>query len=95
VITEAGYNSFLDAYHSKVPTIFIPFHTEQEDEQMTRLTLLQAHLWSQILKPDELTPDTLSHSIDQALNQQRRYPMIDLNGLENSKKILNEYLEKN
>lgn len=94
LITEAGYNSFLNAVSSKVPTLFIPFHSESENEQYTRLTRMNAESWAELIMPQDLSADRLKSGIDKVLSKTRTYPELNIKGIENTIRILDDYMAR-
>lgn len=92
LISEAGYNSFLNSIVAQTPTIFIPFHSPNENEQLRRLEHFNVDDWAEMILPEDLNPQTLAQAIQNILTKQRIYPHLNLKGIENTVRILNERL---
>jgi predicted glycosyltransferase len=89
IISEAGYNSFLEIILSEIPSLFIPFYTQKEDEQLKRL-----QLYKEILNLNYLTlPFINTTSIQKQINPNILIKKsLDIDGLNKSEKIIKDLM---
>ncbi|MDP1724585.1 MAG: hypothetical protein Q8L85_07775 [Alphaproteobacteria bacterium] len=85
IISEAGYNSFLEIVLSEAPSLFIPFYTQKEDEQLKRLQLFNLDY----IDHTSLTVDIIVNQINNNLHKSKKSLNLDINGLSKSENIIN------
>ena len=88
VIAEAGYNSFLEIVLSKVPSLFIPFYTPKEDEQLKRLQTFNLNY----LDYRSLTADIIANQLYNKLHKPQKLLNLDIDGLNKSENIINRLI---
>ena len=66
-ISQAGYNTVLEALRFQKPMVLVPFETATETEQRTRAERLVKLGLAEVVRESELTPRTLAGAIDRAL----------------------------
>jgi len=93
-VSQAGYNTLVDAVAAGTPTLAVPFETDREKEQRLRAEKFAARGWIKLMHQQDLTPETLAAAID-ALAQTKRNPAkLDLNGGAASAAILKQLLQR-
>ena len=90
-ISQCGYNTVTDVLSAGIPAVFVPFETPTEDEQIHRARRFAKHQRSVCLRENDLDVESLVRATEKALTQVTSLK-VDLNGVSNSKLILNQYL---
>jgi len=96
-VSQCGYNTAMDAlaahHQSPCRAVFVPYDIEGQSEQIRRSQLLEEAGFAINLPQSKLTSQSLNRAIDQAM----LLPQVDLNvdfdGVENSARLLREWLE--
>ena len=93
-VSQCGYNTALEVLRSGIPALFVPFATEEEDEQMSRARRLERLGAARVLDPAQLTPDRLASEIVSLSSFEPRSVDLDMSGTEKSARILSELTER-
>jgi len=91
-VSMAGYNTCMNILAAEVPALVWPFSQNREQRlragRLARLGLLE------MLRDEDIQPHRLADLMEQALlNHSRSTVNIDLNGAENTKKWLEEWMQ--
>ena len=86
-ISQCGYNTATDILRSEVPAVFVPFETQEENEQLHRANKFVAINRAVLLREKELTPVALLESLS-AARTCNTTTNIKLNGATNSCAII-------
>ncbi len=80
-VSQAGYNTVVEALRLGKPMVLVPFETATETEQRIRAQRLTGLGLAETVWGTELTPSSLARAIDRVLSQPRvRRPALDLDG---------------
>ncbi|WP_068087611.1 glycosyltransferase family protein [Polycladidibacter stylochi] len=93
-VSQAGYNSTLDVLGAQIRSVMIPFSQGHESEQLQRAQVLQEKSRVQVVEEHQLTPQSLACAIQKALAAPLPELSVDMNGAENSARILIDALAK-
>jgi len=66
-VSQAGYNTVMDVLAAGVPAVVVPYAGGLESEQTLRARRLEERGAVQVVKEDDLSPETLAAAIDRAL----------------------------
>lgn len=89
-VSLAGYNTVADVLKTDTACVLVPFAGEGETEQLRRAELLAKKGIVSIVLPDQLSPKNLAKAIDTAEQQNFRESEYNLDGANNSARILLE-----
>lgn len=92
IISEAGYNSFLEVILSKAPSLFIPFFTPKEDEQLNRLKLFNQTLNLNYLETPFIDANSIQQKINFHPHSSENILNLDTNGLTKTEEIINQLI---
>lgn len=92
IISEAGYNSFLEIVLSKVPSLFIPFYTQKEDEQLKRLQLYKKELNLNYLALPFMNATSIQNQLNPTNMTKKNFLSLNIDGLKKSEKIINRLI---
>ncbi|MEM9224036.1 MAG: glycosyltransferase [Pseudomonadota bacterium] len=88
-VSQAGYNTVLDALLAGPRMILVPFAVHEETEQTDRAAALAARGLARVLSEAVLSPKALASAVKNALREPLpRTPTIDINGARRSAEIL-------
>jgi predicted glycosyltransferase len=87
-ISQCGYNTALDVLRSGVPALVVPFGAGKEDEQIHRARRLQQLGAVRVLEERDLNAPRLAEEIRALAQFKPGSVQLDLNGAENSTRIL-------
>ncbi|NKB53688.1 MAG: glycosyl transferase [Rhizobiaceae bacterium] len=97
-ISQCGYNTAMDALaahrDSACRAVFVPYDTEGQSEQLRRAEILQKGGYAICLPQSSLTEERLLQSCEQALKLDRVDHQIDFDGVNNSAKLLQSWLNE-
>jgi predicted glycosyltransferase len=93
-ISQAGYNTVVDALGCADRAVLVPFGTARETEQTDRATWLAEHGLVTCVPADALSADRLAAAVDRALQGPsiRSFPPCDLGGASRTAALLREML---
>lgn len=83
-INQCGYNTATDIMMTQTPSVFVPFETAKEDEQLRRASCLEANEVGICLREKDLTANTLVHAVGMALSSRALDVKVNTDGVENS-----------
>ncbi len=88
-VSQAGYNTVCDVLRAGCQSLLIPFTAGGETEQTTRALRLQRLGLAQVLTEDDLSAETMTLAIEQALSNTAARPhTLDLDGARQTAAIL-------
>lgn len=87
-VSHCGYNTVADLLVAGTKAVLYPYTGGRETEQLRRAQRLQERGIAIMLEPGKLEPPNLVTAIEQALHMPSIAPNIDINGAEQSAKIL-------
>jgi predicted glycosyltransferase len=88
-VSQAGYNTTMEALQAGARMVAVPFAGAAEVEQTLRARLLAERGLIEVVEESALTPATLAAAIDRAAQRERPAPdVIDLGGAERSAALL-------
>ncbi len=93
-ISQAGYNTLVEAVAAGTPTLAVPFETDREKEQRLRAEKFAERGWISLMHQRDITPETLAIQIDTLAESKRKPAQIDLNGGAQSAAILKQLLAR-
>lgn len=93
-ISQCGYNTAMDILRSRVPALVVPFSGEKQDEQTNRARRLERLGALRVLEQDRLDAPTLAVEMDALLRFRPSPIQLDMNGVENTAKLLKELLPR-
>jgi predicted glycosyltransferase len=79
-ISQAGYNTLVEAVAAGTPTLAVPFETDREKEQRMRAEKFAARGWIRLMPQADLTPTTLAAAIDTLAGSTPPLVQLDLDG---------------
>lgn len=79
-VSQAGYNTLVEAVAAGTPTIAVPFETDREKEQRLRAEKFAARGWVKLMHQSDLTPQTLAAQIDALATAGRTDAKLDIDG---------------
>lgn len=90
-VSQAGYNTVVEALAAGTPMVLVPFETAREDEQLKRARALAVRGLAQLVREKELDPNRLVQAIRAALAAPRPEPAsVRLDGAERTTELLAE-----
>jgi len=88
-VSQAGYNTVVEALTFRKPMVLVPFETASETEQRVRAARLAALGLAEVVPANRLTPSRLAAAIDRALDTpSRSVPEVDLGGAGRTARIV-------
>ncbi len=93
-LSQCGYNTAMEILRSRVPALVVPFSTDEEDEQMNRARRLERLGALKVLEPKHLDPHSLAAQLDSLLKFQPEPIHLDLNGVENTARLLKNLVQE-
>jgi predicted glycosyltransferase len=93
-ISQAGYNTLVEAVAAGTPTIAVPFETDCEKEQRLRAEKFAARGWIKLMHQSELTPLALAGQIDALAGTNTIDTKLDINGGAASAAALEQLLKR-
>jgi predicted glycosyltransferase len=81
-ISQAGYNTMIEAAKARTPTVVVPYETERETEQAMRAQRFSERGLVTVLRADALDPVALARAIDRIEGAAPASFGIDFNGRE-------------
>ncbi len=87
-VSRSGYNTVADLLRAKCAAVLVPFTGGRETEQLKRAELMAAKGVALMIHPDELSPQKLAETVDQASETDRAKTSLQLNGAIRSAEIL-------
>jgi predicted glycosyltransferase len=79
-VSQAGYNTLVEAVAAGTPTLAVPFETDREKEQRMRAGKFAARGWIKTMNQSDLTPETLAAAIDALVETPPKRASFDING---------------
>lgn len=89
-VSQAGYNTVVEAMACKKRMVLVPFETAVETEQRTRAERLACLGLATPVFEHELTPAMLAAAVDRALQSPAAALEVDLNGAERTAALLTD-----
>ena len=93
-VSQAGYNTLVDAVAFGTPTLAVPFETDREKEQRLRAEKFAARGWIKLMHQSDISPEALAAQIDALAKTKRNPAKLDLNGGTKSAAILTKLLQR-
>ncbi len=92
-VSRAGYNTVGDLIRAKCRTVLAPFEGGRETEQLRRARLLADCGLCELVREHDLSPQSLANSVDKAALLPPMQPDFEINGAENSARIIQEMFQ--
>jgi predicted glycosyltransferase len=92
-VSQCGYNTSLDILQSGVTALVVPFAGGAEDEQTRRASRLEQVGAVRVLAEREMSAGRLADEVRALFDFKPEAPALDLNGVENSARILEGLLQ--
>ncbi|MEM7462923.1 MAG: glycosyltransferase [Pseudomonadota bacterium] len=89
-VSRAGYNTVGDLIRARCRAVLAPFEGGRETEQLRRARLLSDRGLCELLRENELSPQSLGNAVDKAALLPKMQPDFEINGAENSVKIIEQ-----
>ena len=93
-ISQAGYNTLVEAVAAGTPTLAVPFETDREKEQRLRADKFAARGWIKMMPQSALEPHALAAAIDALAETAPPPAALDLDGGIGSVAALNALLAR-
>ncbi len=93
-ISQAGYNTLVEAVAAGTPTLAVPFETDREKEQRLRADKFAARGWIKMMPQSALEPHALAAAIDALAETVPPPAALDLDGGTGSVAALNALLAR-
>ena len=88
-VSQAGYNTVVEALRLGKPMVLVPFETASETEQRIRAQRLTGLGLAETVWGTELTPSSLARAIDRVVSQPGpRRPALDLDGAATTARLI-------
>ena len=87
-VSQAGYNTALDIVVARVPAVLVPFAEGNETEQAIRADYFAARGVAELVRENELAPETLGAAIERAASRPPAALAIDTGGAHRSAEII-------
>jgi predicted glycosyltransferase len=91
-VSQAGYNTLVEALAAGTPTIAVPFETDREKEQPMRAEKFAARGWIKTMRQSTLNPHALAGAIDDLAGTTLPQAVVNLEGAAGSVAALNTLL---
>ncbi|MAR79639.1 MAG: hypothetical protein CMM18_05365 [Rhodospirillaceae bacterium] len=89
-ISQAGYNTFLEAISCKVKSIFIPYAEDIKSDQIIRARSFSSLNFIKYIDEKDLNPSKIKDSIIELMKQEdREFNLPNFDGAENTYKFIN------
>ena len=89
-ISQAGYNTFLEAISCKVKSIFIPYTEDPKSDQTIRARSFSSLNFIKYIDEKDLNPSKIKDSIIELTEQEdREFNLPNFDGAENTFKFIN------
>ncbi len=92
-VSQAGYNTVVEALACRTPMVLVPFGTAREDEQARRARIMAGRGFAVHLEASELTPQRLAAAIDAAAEMRIAPRGIALDGARRTARLLREAVD--
>jgi predicted glycosyltransferase len=93
-VSQAGYNTLVEAVAAGTPTIAVPFETDREKEQRMRAEKFAARGWIKMMAQNALDPRALAVAIDDLADTTLPRASLNLDGAAGSVAALNTLLRR-
>lgn len=93
-ISQAGYNTMIEAVKARTPSVVVPYETEREKEQAMRAARFAERGLVKVLRAETLDPTALAHAIDACEGVAPPQFAIDFNGREGAALAVRRILER-
>ncbi len=93
-VSQAGYNTLVEAVAAGTPTIAVPFETDREKEQAMRAERFAARGWIKVMAQNALDPHPLAAAIDDLADATVPPAQLNLDGAAGSVAALNKLLRR-
>jgi predicted glycosyltransferase len=93
-VSQAGYNTLVEAVAAGTPTLAVPFETDREKEQRLRAEKFAARGWVKMMHQSELTPAALAATIDELAEAATTRAAFDRSGGTTSVAVLKQLLQR-
>ncbi len=87
-VSRSGYNTVADVLRANTASVLVPFIGGQETEQLKRAELLAEKGIITLVRPDELSPESLAKAVDSVEYRDSAKPKFNLDGANSSAQIL-------
>jgi predicted glycosyltransferase len=87
-VSQAGYNTVLDILGARARAVLVPFAAERETEQLTRAERLAALGAVELVRENELSPQTLATAIERAAAREPATVAIDTGGAAHTARLI-------
>lgn len=96
-ISQCGYNTAMDALaahrDSACRSVFVPYDTEGQSEQLRRAELLQEGGYAICLPQSQLNPERLLLAIEKATKLEKMQGTINFDGVDTTARLLHSWLD--
>lgn len=89
-VSRAGYNTACDLLRARCPAVLVPYTGGDQTEQLRRARIFQSRGLAVMLRDEELTAQSLGDAVDRAIERPAVSAGFDLEGAENSARIILE-----
>jgi len=79
-VSQAGYNTVLDILATRARAVLVPFAAGRETEQLVRAERLAALGAAELVRENELSPQSLAAAIERAAAREPATVAIDTGG---------------
>jgi predicted glycosyltransferase len=93
-VSQAGYNTLVEAVASGTPTFAVPFETDREKEQRMRAEKFAARGWIKTMNQSDLMPESLAAAIDSLVEAPPKLASFNIKGGAGSVASLNQLLHR-
>jgi predicted glycosyltransferase len=93
-ISQAGYNTIVEAVAAGTPTLAVPFETDREKEQRMRAEKFAARGWIKTMNQSDLQPQALAVAIDALIESPPKRASFNIGGGSGSVTALNQLLRR-
>lgn len=87
-VSQAGYNTVLDILSARARAVLVPFAAERETEQLTRAERLAALGAVELVRENELSPQSLATAIERAAAREPATIAIDTGGAAHTARLV-------
>lgn len=91
-VSQCGYNTAMDIIRAGVPALVVPYGVGKENEQRRRAERLENLGALKNFKSEQINGESLAGEIREMLSFAPRSQALNLEGVRNSKQIIDEYL---
>jgi predicted glycosyltransferase len=93
-ISQAGYNTMIEAVKARTPTVVVPYETEREKEQAMRARRFSERGLIKVLRAETLDPMALARAVDDIEGTVPAHSSIDFGGREGAVCAVRQVLER-